>query len=150
MIVRSANKFDMPYFINTVRKVHENDLANDYGMHELNNDYLNSLYQSLLLGEGVVLVLESDSVVGICVGIIAPNTWNPEVKFLHQLLLYVEPEYRNTRGAYKLVKEFDRVAHDLRDANKIHRFVINVSEPLFDIDFSKFGYKVVEKTWLGA
>lgn len=150
MIVRNGNKFDMPYFIKIVRHAHENDLFSDYGIHELNNDYLNSLYQTLLLGTGVVLVLESDTTIGICVGIIAPNTWNPEVKFLHQMLLYVEPEYRKTKGAYKLIKEFDKIAHELRDNNKIDRFVINVSEPLFDIDFSKLGYKVIEKTWLGA
>jgi hypothetical protein len=66
---------------------------------------------------------------------------------LTQILLYVDDEWRNTRAGYKLLEEYNRYAQELLDLKRIEMSVIHASEPLHDIDFSRFGYKMSEKIW---
>ena len=93
------------------------------------------------------MVVEGDEVAGMAIGLINPNLWYPELMYLHQILLYVKPEYRNTRAAYNLLQAYNKEVDSLLEQKRIFSSTITAAEPLHDIDFGKYGYVMAEKVW---
>lgn len=148
MEVRLANKFDLPYYLSLVHKIHGLGHNKKYYDVELDDEYLNKLFNSVIHGHGIALVVESDVPVGMAIGIISPNIWSPTSLALHQILLYVEEDYRQTRAGYKLLAKYNDMAEDMRNEKLIKAYTITASEPMFETDFSRFGYEMIEKTWI--
>lgn len=145
MNIRLANKFDVNYFIHIAKKVYDMDFINT--TEPVNEEHLNSMFNGILHGNGIALIAESDSNIGIVVGIINENLWYPNMFQLTQILLFVDEDYRNTRAGYLLLKEYNKLAKQLIDDKRINNSIIYAAEPLHDIDFSRFGYKMAEKIW---
>lgn len=150
MNIRLANKFDIPYFIETVRKVQAKEFAKEFHEIDLDEDYLNSLFVTVISGGGVALIAESEETIGIAFAVITPNVWSPETFFLHNILFYVEPDWHHTRVGYKLIKEYNKQGSMLKQENRIKEFTMTAAEPLFDVDFDRFGYKMIEKVYMGV
>jgi len=147
MKVRLANKFDLPYYLHLVHKAHQDALIGYYDI-ELNDEYLNSLFNTIIHGGGLALVIESDETIGMMIGVISPNIWSPDTLILHQILCYVEEEYRHTRAAHMLITEYIDKCTELKQQNRIKYHTISANKPMFDLDFTRFGYDWVEKTWI--
>jgi hypothetical protein len=149
MKVRVANKFDLPYYLHLVHKIHSDG---DIGMYDvpLDDEYLNSLYNTIIHGLGIALVVESDNPIGMMIGVISPNIWSPTTNVMHQILLYVDKEYRNTRAGHMLITEYMEKCDELKQQNRISYNTISAAKPMFDIDFTRFGYDCIEKTWLSG
>jgi hypothetical protein len=150
MIVRKANKFDIPYFIETVHKariLEHNGYSNDI---VLDDSYLNSLFTLMINGGGLVLVAESEKPIGICAGYINASIWHKNTFVLWHALIYVEEEWRNTRAGYKLIKEYNNEANNLMKEKRIYTHTFSTSKPLFNIDMEKFNYKLTEKLWIAG
>ena len=147
MNIRLANKFDLPYYTHLVHKIHQDADIGKYDV-KLDDTYLNSLFNTILHGGGIALVVESDSPIGMMIGVISPNVWSPDTLVMHQILLYVDEEYRNTRAAHMLVTEYIERCEEYRLQNRIKYHSITASKTMFDIDFTRFGYDWIEKTWL--
>jgi hypothetical protein len=149
MKIRLANKFDLPYYTALVHKIHNLDHNDKFMNIELDDVYLNKLFNSVIHGHGIALIAEHDNKqVGMTMSIISPNVWSPTTLSLHQVLLYIDENYRNTRAGYKLIAEYNELAEKMREENKIKFHTITASEPMFKIDFSRFGYEMIEKTWI--
>lgn len=149
MKVRLANKFDLPYYLHLVHKIHQEETIGSYNV-PLRDEYLNSLFNTILHGGGIALVIESDSTIGMMIGVISPNVWSPETLVMHQILLYIDEEYRNTRAAHMLITEYIDKCTELKEQKRISYHTISAAKPMFDIDFSRFGYDWIEKTWLSV
>lgn len=147
MKIRNANKFDLPYYLHLVHKIHELKEIGSYDV-KLDDTYLNSLYNTIIHGGGIALIVESQEPVGMMLGVISPNIWSPENYVMHQILLYVDDEYRHTRAGHMLISEYIDQCHDLKLQNRIQYNTINATKTMFDIDFTRFGYDCIEKTWL--
>jgi len=147
MNIRKATIHDLNYFINTIHKIHDNDFTHYGNDVQLDDNHLNVVFNILLNGGGLCLIAEGDDYAGIAAGIINKNIWQPKVYMLHQIVLYVEEDWRHTKVGYNLIKEFKKQAMNLKDQNRILNHTIVAAEPLFDIDFERFGYQLSEKTW---
>lgn len=147
MKVRLANKFDLPYYLHLVHSIHEEGLIGTYKV-PLEDDYLNSLFNTVIHGGGIALVLESDSIIGMMIGVISPNIWSPQTQVMHQILLFVDEEYRHTKAGHLLITEYIDKCNELKQQNRIQYHTISATKTMFDIDFTRFGFDFIEKTWL--
>ena len=149
MNIRPANKFDLPYFIKLIREIHKKGEIGNFDI-ELDDDYLNALFMTCLHGGGVVFVAESDSVIGIILGIITPNLWSDKLLIMSEMLLYVDEEYRQTRAGYLLIKEYTKHCKELKKQNRIKYYTLNPAKNMFEFDFSRFGYEISANTWINS
>lgn len=145
MIIRQANKFDLDYFIHVGKKVQDMNFI-PHGK-SVDTRHFNILFNTILHGGGIALIAESDGPIGMVVGVINENLWVPDMYVLTQILLFVDDEYRHTTAGYKLLSEYNKCTHELLENKRIELSVIHASEPLHDIDFGRFGYKMSEKIW---
>jgi len=145
MIIRKANKFDLPYFIHVAKKVQDMDFIPEG--KEVIEKHFNVIFNTILHGGGIALIAESNEPIGIAVGTINENLWVPQMYMLTQILLYVDEEWRNTRAGYKLLQAYNEETEKLIKKGRVEMSVIHAAEPLHDIDFGRFGYKMSEKIW---
>ena len=148
MIIREANKFDLPYFIDLIHRINNDDGLGDVICGELDDTYLNQVFATVLAGAGLCYIAESDDRIGIILGIISPNMWAPKYLFMHQVLYFVEEEYRHTRAGYLLFKKFDSECQKLVELKRIHHVTLSAPKTLLEMDFERFNYELSEKTWI--
>lgn len=148
MLIRAANKFDLPYFIDLIHRINNDDGLGDIVCGELDDNHINSIFATVLAGAGICYIAESDDRVGIILGIVSPNMWAPKYLFMHQVLFFVEEEYRNTRAGYLLLKAFDKKANELVEQKRIHHITLSAPKTLLNMDFGRFDYELCEKTWI--
>jgi len=119
-------------------------------IHDMKADeeHLSKIYHQTIVGGGVTIIAERDGdYAGIIMGVICPNFWLPTAFFLNQVLFYVEPEYRHTRVAHSLFTEYNECADTLIEEKRILTHSMVASEPLFDLDFGRYGFRMTEKIW---
>lgn len=149
-MIRKANKFD----INDVLKLlinFRNNAPHDFLHVNVDELYFNKLFHQIVVGNGICLVAERDNkLIGTIIGIITPNIWDPTTLVLNELAYWVEPEYRNTMTGYKLLKKYVDEAKSLHDNKiiKLHTMSKMINSP--DLDYSRFGYKKTEETWVAG
>jgi hypothetical protein len=148
MNIRPANKFDLLYFIDLIHRINDDDELGDIVIANIDDNYINSIFATILAGAGICYVAESDETIGMIIGIISPNIWAPQYLFMHQILYFVEEEYRQTRAGYLLFKEFDKKCKELIEQKRIHHVTLSAPKTLLEMDFNKFGYELCEKTWV--
>lgn len=149
MNIRLANKFDTPYFVKLIKRINNNDDLGDIVCGELDDNHLNSLFQTILIGAGVCFVAEhQNEIVGIVAGIISPNMWAPKYLFMHEIIYFVEEDYRRTRCGYLLFNAFDNHCKQLVDQKRIHHVTLTMPKTLLDMNFERYGYELNEQTWI--
>jgi GNAT superfamily N-acetyltransferase len=147
MKVRLANKFDLLYYLHLVHSIHEEGLIGTYKV-PMDDTYLNTLFNTIIHGAGIALIVESDEPIGMMIGVICPNIWSPETQVMHQILLFVDEEYRHTRAGHMLITEYIDKCQEMKAQNRIHYHTISATKTMFDLDFTRFGFDCIEKTWL--
>lgn len=69
-----------------------------------------------MIKEGTALIAKCDGEpAGVIAGILTPNTLNPDILTLAELIWYVLPEYRNTRVGAMLMSEYTKLANEVSD-----------------------------------
>lgn len=151
MEIRKANKFDADYFISIVLKLQQAE-HNEYVSNvNLNVDYLRNLFHEIIYGKGLAYIAtDNGKTAGICVGLISPNIWDPSVQVMHQLIIYVEEEYRYTHAAHEFISIYTSEGEELIKEGRIFKYTFVVSEPMFNLKLERFGYELKEKTWIGG
>jgi hypothetical protein len=149
MKIRQANKFDLPYFLNLVHKIHEKKEIGTFDV-ELNDNYLNIMFTTAINGGGVVLIVEDIKPIGLMLGLISPNIWSEKTLMMNEILWYVEEEYRNTRAGYLLIKEYQEICEKLISEERIRFHTITTAKSMFDINLSRFGYDKIAETWISV
>jgi N-acetylglutamate synthase-like GNAT family acetyltransferase len=149
MKIRLANKFDLPRMLEMIQHFSEQgnmpkQLSND----ELDLLYINKLFHHLILGAGIVLVAEKNNeVVGLIMGIKNSNIWYPSQIVLSELIFWIEPEHRKGRIGYNLLKEYNKLAEEMRQQNKITMYTMTKTIHFNQINYERFGYNKIEETW---
>lgn len=149
MNIRLANKFDLPYFLKTVHKIHEQGEIGTFDV-DLDDEYLNMMFATAINGGGLVLIAESDEPIGIMLALISPNVWSDKTLLMNELLWYVQEEYRNTRAGYLLLKKYQELCEELTIKKRIRFHTITTAKSMFDIEFSRFGYDRIAETWIST
>lgn len=148
MNIRLANKFDLPYFINLIHRINDNDELGDIICGRLDDMHLNNIFSTVLAGAGICYIAESEERIGMILGIISPNMWAPQYLFMHQILYWVDEEYRNTKAGYLLFKKFDEECQNMVEQKRIHHVTLSAPKTLLEMDFERFDYELSEKTWI--
>lgn len=150
MNVRLANKFDQPEILDMLRHFREQTPIEDIKNCD-DAEYISSLYHALLIGGGVALVAEiDDKIIGMILGIIEQNIWDPKKYLLRELVYWVEPEFRGTTAGYRLLKEYNKLAEQLKEQKRIHMYTMTKMVNSPDIDFTRFGYNKIEEVWVAG
>ena len=150
MNVREANKHDLPYFIKLVNQLASADHIMRYNYDELDEKHLNAIFSTMIAGRGAVLVVENDKTKelhGMSCGIINPHIFAQEIAIMSQLVLWVDEGFRKTAG-FKLMKAYEKKTDEYMAEGRIRYGVLIASKPLFDMDYTKFGYSMDEKVWI--
>jgi GNAT superfamily N-acetyltransferase len=148
MNVRIANKFDVDQVLELIKSFSQEidvpiELTNDVDW-----DYINKMFHHIVLGAGIALVAEDNkNLIGVFLGLKTNNLWQPKQYELHELLFYVQPKYRKSRIAYKLLTKYNELAKMLYEDKKVSRIVMTKTEKLGNINYERFGYKKVEESW---
>lgn len=151
MKIRKANKFDVGYFIETTYKIQQLEHNQFVSNVKLNNDYLTILFNQVVYGQGTAFVITEDKQpIGIIAGIVNPLIWEPHTRVMNLLTIYVEPEYRYTSAAHKLISSYTDEGKKMIKNKQIINYTFNATEPMFNVQFSRFGYEVKEMTWVGG
>jgi len=149
-MIRAANKFDLLYFLDSIHDL--NDGHNLWSGTTIDDEYINSLFLTLINGGGIVLVAENDKeYLGIIAGIITPFLWDPKRYVLQHIVFNTNKERANyKRVAYELIKAYKNAGDELMKKNRIFNHTFNTSEPMFNVDLAKYDYKLVEQIWIGV
>lgn len=148
MKIREANKFDLPYFLEMVKHFQESTDLPASIRSASNWEYINKLFHHMIIGGGLILIAESDKPIGMIVGLKNSNIWDPEQLSIQELMLWVEPEYRSTRAGYMLVKKFSETVKLMIENKQIVSASMTNTQNLVNIDYSRFGFKKFEETWV--
>ena len=149
MIIRTANKFDLPHIIKMLKHFREQtpiDLMRDCN----DEQYINKLYHHIILGGGLALVAEMVQPIGMIIGIKDQNIWDPELRILRELVYWVEPNYRNGTAGYKLIRHYTTAAQEMVDQNRIKMFTMSKMVNSPNLDYGRFGYRKIEETWVAG
>jgi N-acetylglutamate synthase-like GNAT family acetyltransferase len=149
MKIRQANKFDLPSVVEMLRNFRNNTPIEI--MRECNNEeYINKLFHHIILGGGVALIAEDKNTAGMIIGVKDQNIWDPNLKVLRELVYWVEPQYRGSSAGYKLLLQYNKLARELVNENKINMYTMTKMVNSPDLDFTKFGYKKTEEVWVAG
>jgi len=149
MKIRQANKFDLPNVLDMLRNFRSNTPIEM--MRECNNEeYISKLFHHIILGGGVALIAEDKNTAGMIIGVKDQNIWDPNLKVLRELVYWVEPQYRGSTAGYKLLLQYNKLAQELIDGNKINMYTMTKMVNSPDLDFTKFGYKKTEEVWVAG
>jgi len=148
--IRQANKFDLPYFIEATKKLHNQDHNSWSKDLQVNDKHVSTIFQSMIVGQGIVLIAEKNNKpCGIIAGLINSFLWQPDHHIMFQILFYIDETERNkARVGYELIDHYNQAGNELMKDKRIYKYAFTVSEPMFDIDLEKFNYKMIEKTWV--
>lgn len=150
MKVRLANKFDLPHVIEMLKHFRE-ETPIELMRNCDNEEYINKLYHAVIIGGGLALIAEKNNKpIGMIIGLIDANIWDPKLLVLRELVYWVEPEFRNTTAGHRLLKEYNKRAKDLKDINRISMYTMTKMVNSPDLDFSKFGYRKTEEVWVAG
>jgi N-acetylglutamate synthase-like GNAT family acetyltransferase len=149
MKIRQANKFDLPNVLDMLRNFRSNTPIEM--MRECNNEeYISKLFHHIILGGGVALIAEDKNTAGMIIGVKDQNIWDPNLKVLRELVYWVEPQYRGSSAGYKLLLQYNKLAQELVNENKINMYTMTKMVNSPDLDFTKFGYKKTEEVWVAG
>lgn len=147
--IRPANKFDLPHVLTMLR--HFRDNAPIQKIAQCNNEqYINSLYHSILAGRGVAFIAEDIQPVGLIMGVVDTLAWDPDIRVLKELVYWVEPDHRNTTLGYRLLNAYCNKAKELLNTNQIQMYTIAKMVNSPDLDYSKFGFTKAEEIWVAG
>jgi N-acetylglutamate synthase-like GNAT family acetyltransferase len=149
MIVRPATKFDCPKVIEMLRHFSEQDrMPGQLKDDKVDWEYISSLYRHLLLGGGLVIVVEKDKeVIGFILGMKNSNIWYPNQISMNELVFWVEPEHRNSRAGYMLIKEFNKTCEQMKQKKEITMYTMTKTKHFDQVNYERFGYSKIEETW---
>ena len=147
-MIRQASKFDIPKIIEMLLNFGKVAPIEVLRQAEAGN-YIEGLLTEIIIGSGFILLAEKDNeVVGMIIGGIIPNVWNPKVKQCSEIAYWVEPEFRGGTIAYKLLKAYFAECDKMMKSGRIQMYTMSkmISSP--DLNYQKFGLSKLEETWV--
>ena len=150
MNIRLATKFDVNEIIEMLKHFRNHSPVAEMANCD-NHEYMSQVIHQILVGRGVLIVAEKDNkLMGMIVGYIDRSIWDPELFVLNELAFWVEPEYRGSSAAYRLLKKYNEETEKLKESGRIKLYTMTKMVNSPDMDYSRFGYKKVEEHWVGG
>jgi len=141
-MIRLATRYDIPRLLEIVEAyAYENPIKTLGKTQHHNSKHVEQLLFNIILGKGFILI--DNHMRGALIAIKQNNIWSPDVKELHELLWWVEPEHRNGSVGGRLWKEFDKIGTEMLSRGDVDYVITSVSAKGPLSDYTKRGYKAV-------
>jgi hypothetical protein len=141
-VIRLATRYDIPRLLEIVEAyAYENPIKTLGKTKYHNPKHVEQLLFSIILGKGFILI--DNHMCGALIAIKQNNIWAPDVKELHELLWWVEPEHRNGSVGGRLWKEFDKKGTEMLSCGDVDYVITSVSASGPLVDYTKRDYKAV-------
>lgn len=147
MTVRTATKHDVPQLVMLMRNYSRYSPIAQL-TEQQNAAHVEQLLHAIIAGAGIIWVADSgEELVGMIITVRQPNIWNPQLMLLQELAFWVEPDYRNSSIAYRLLRAYEEGAQDEYDRGVIIGWTIS---KLADSEFNpeNRGYELLESTYI--
>lgn len=146
-MIRVATRYDIPRLLEIVEAYAFENPIKTLGKIE-NHDpaYVEQLLFSIMQGRGFIYI--DKGLRGAIIAVKQRNVWCPKVNELHELLWWVEPEYRNGTLGGRLWKAFDRTATEMLKRKDIDLIVTSVSSKGAWVDYTKRDYEPVSASFV--
>ena len=146
-MIRLATRYDIPRLLEIVEAYAFENPIEVLGHSENHSPkYVEELLFGIIKGRGFIFIDKHMS--GAIIGIKQRNIWCPEVKELHELLWWVEPEHRNGSIGGRLWKAYDQTATEMLERGDVDCVYTSISASGPFIDYTKRGYKAVGATFV--
>lgn len=141
-MIRQATRYDIPRLLEIVEAyAYENPICILGQQDKHNPKHVEQLLFSIIMGRGFIFI--DNHMNGAIIGIKQNNIWCPNVKELHELLWWVEPEHRNGSIGGRLWKAYDQTATEMLKRGDVDCVFTSISASGPLIDYTKRGYKAV-------
>lgn len=98
---------------------------------------------------GCVLVGEIDGVIqAVLIAQIHADAWMPHIRTLRELAWWVEPQYRHSSLAGRLLREYVKLGERLKADGHINNFVLTMLSNSPDLKLEKQGWREVERNYV--
>lgn len=146
-MIRSATKFDLPRIIDLLR--HYRSETPWARLKTCDNElYVRKLLTHILAGQGVIFVAERElEIQGMLIAVKNASIWDPDLYLMQELAYWVEPQYRGSSMAYRLLAEYRRHCLELKQQDKIDSYTISKMVNSPDLDYQRFGFEKLEESW---
>lgn len=142
--MRQATRYDKPIIKDLLRFFRD-----ESGFTELadidDSAYLDSMLESILAGQGVVLIEEGK---GLLAALITPSVWCDKTFIMHELAWYVKPEYRKSSVGYRLFKAYILFGNELKAQGRIKYFTMSKLDTSPNLKYDKHGFKRKDENWI--
>lgn len=144
-MIRRATRYDIPRLLEFVEAYAFANPVTTLGKSQFHDaKYVEQLLFEIIMGKGFALI--DNQMRGTLIAVKQRNIWCPQVKELHELLWWVEPENRGTVGG-RLWLEFDDIARQMIQDKEIDIVYSSISANGPLIDYTKRGYKAMGATF---
>jgi hypothetical protein len=146
-MIRLATRYDIPRLLEIVEAYSFENPIKILGRPENHNPvYVEQLLFSIIMGKGFVYI--DKDLRGAIIAVKQNNVWCPNVKELHELLWWVEPEYRDGTLGGRLWKAFDQSGTEMLERGDVDLIVTSISAKGPWIDYTKRGYEAVTASFV--
>lgn len=144
-MIRRATRYDIPRLMEFVEAYAYANPIHALGKPQFHEPkHVEQLLFQIIMGKGFALI--DNQMRGTLIAVKQQNIWCPQIKELHELLWWVEPENRGTVGG-RLWLEFDDIARQMLQDGEIQIAYSSVSANGPLIDYTKRGYKAMGATF---
>jgi len=148
MIIREANRFDIPEILDLLRNYRDATPWSRVAKCD-DADYVTKIITFILSGGGIIFIAEDETkLFGMLMAIRNSNAWDPTLIQLDEMCYWVEPEHRGTSAGYRLIKEYVKYAQELKDKGGIEAYTISKMVNSPDLKYDKFGFEKLEEKWI--
>jgi hypothetical protein len=146
-MIRLATRYDIPRLLEIVEAYAYENPIKVLG-EEVNHfpRYVEELLFTIIQGRGFIYI--DKHMRGAIIAIKQNNIWSPKVKELHELLWWVEPEYRNGTLGGRLWKAFDTTGTEMLKRGDIDLISTSISSKGPWVDYTKRGYNAVTASFV--
>lgn len=148
MIIRDATPVDFPSICKMLRRYRA--AAPMSFLLEANNEpHIISQLTEFITGRGLALVSENDiQITGMLLATINCSFWHPDKRLMIEVAYWVDPEFRGSTAAYRLLNTYKKRGKELKEKGRIEHFVISKMINSPDLSFDKFEFQKLEEFWM--
>lgn len=81
----------------------------------LHKENLYRLVDKMIVDDTALIAYKNDEPVGCIGALLVPNTYNPDIATLAELIWYVLPEHRKSRAGFMLLERYIQLAKEVSD-----------------------------------
>lgn len=137
-MIRQANKFDTQDIIRLLREyAGQSEIALGYDPLTWSKTNVEGVLATIFAGAGIILIDDKKS--ALLVAVFNKSFWLEQYQLVEVML-----HSNNQVTIVKLIKEYAKIAKDLKQQGRIVKALLGSNKPA---NFEKLGFKKLETTW---